>query len=182
MTLQVLNLISIIIMAIATVLLAVFTWRIWKISNEQHRLYHDPDLAIYSLSGVEEDEEPFSSGSIKDAHRIGYAVMLINPGTIPVIVRNIKETLITEGIEDYKAVFATPSGLEVTHNLITDFPAVVGGGESSIYHGSCKLSDIPENTKAKILGVVRIRIEYQAGERIKFVNRVIPLHLTVYRT
>ncbi len=40
-----------VISSLATVAIAIFTWKTWQISSRQNKLLHDPDLVLYTWPG-----------------------------------------------------------------------------------------------------------------------------------
>jgi len=81
----------------AVIVMAIFTWKMWKISSLQHKMYHDPDLKCfcYPFKYNSESLQPF----MKEANSISYEIILVNPGRVPIVITDIREKVF---IEEFK--------------------------------------------------------------------------------
>jgi len=81
--------------ALATVIMAVFTFLTYRLNQRQSKIYeesHNPELMVYYYpelrSGMKEAE------SLKYVDGIAYSVVLLNPGVVPLVIADVKEYLI----------------------------------------------------------------------------------------
>ncbi|TES84361.1 MAG: hypothetical protein E3J92_01540 [Dehalococcoidia bacterium] len=168
---------SVTIMSIATALLAIFTWRTWKISAEQHKLYHDPDLTTYCYTEPETGEKTASKGSFKDADAITYDVILVNPGRVPIVVTNVKETLLLDGDTSRQEVlmdFRQPPSQRPARIFMSNMPWVVGNGDFSICRRKLILSPKWKSLSSTTEGSVEAEFEYCVGQKVKHVKQIAP--------
>jgi hypothetical protein len=177
------NIASVTIMAIATVFLAIFTWRTWKISAEQHKLYHDPDLTIYPLIQPEAGEKSFSSKLLNETSNIhiNYSVILVNPGRVPIVITHIKERLLlSDGKESEITMnFESPPSDGSSRAYMVTIPSVIGGGDFSICRRFFNIGklNIPNAIKPLITEFMYIEIHYTVGKRMKYERQQVLLHL-----
>jgi hypothetical protein len=181
---EIISIASPIIMAIATIFLALFTWRTWKISNEQHKLYHDPDLNAHPLVQPEAGETPFSFESLNEADLIiDYSIVLVNPGRVPIVITHIEERLLLSDGVEFEIVmnFRTPPSENLTNVYMSNLPGVIGSGDLLICrkYFSLAKANIQEEIKLLITEFMAIEINYSVGERMKSVRQRVPLHLRI---
>jgi len=176
------NIAFVALMAVATAFLALFTWRTWKISNEQHKLYHDPDLTTYPLIRIEAGEKFFSTESLQktSAIRINYSIILVNPGRVPIVITDMKENLsLSNGEEDeIEMNFKSPPSDSSSRAYMVSIPSVIGGGDFLICRRFFDIGkhDIPNDMKPLITEFMYIEINYTVGNRMKSAIQQVLLH------
>ena len=170
----------IIISVFATVILALFTWRTWRISNEQHKLFHDPDLAIFSLDkGLYQfdKENEYDEDTI-----ITYSALIVNHGRIPIIITNVWENISDEvGNRDMQSIFHIPPSIETEEErLLLEVPAVIPSNGFLICTRECDVKVFYEHLSAEsrkqLLNSIIVKAEYYTTkDKPKIVNKRILL-------
>lgn len=179
---------AIIVSAIAAITIALFTWRTWlvsnaqhKLSNEQHKLYHDPDLAVFSLSqGLDQFDKV---NDYNEDNLITYNALIVNHGRIPIVITDVWEK-ITDDIDnkDIQGLFHIPPGIETEgKKLLLELPAVVPSGDFLICTRDCKakvfFEHLSDSSRKQLLNSLIVKIEYYTTmDRPKITKRRILLY------
>jgi len=96
-----------VVMAVATVMMALFTAATWKIHRTQHKLYNDPELKIYPWPEAEiaTTTDALLTVALAATERekrsaaayVEYRFALVNPGRVPVMVTDLREEALEPG-------------------------------------------------------------------------------------
>ncbi|UCG53874.1 MAG: hypothetical protein JSV32_04495 [Dehalococcoidia bacterium] len=172
----------IIISVIATVILAIFTWRTWRISNEQHKLYHDPDLSIFSLDkGLNQFEKEIEYD--EDA-LLTYNALIVNHGRIPIVITDVWENISDEvDNKDLHGLFHVPPGVETgAKQLLLELPVVIPSGDFITCNRECEVKafykHLTEESRNQLSNSINVKIEYYTTKDApKIVNKNIPLYV-----
>lgn len=144
----------IIISAISTTLIAIFAWRSWKISIQQHKMYYDPDLRVYPLVQRRGFVLTF-----------GYGVILVNPGRVPITITEIKEPKIARLQWDFMQQ-------KRSERVMNELPWVIEGGNFV----TCIRFVFNQSNRRKLKGKrIKIAFQYYVAERLKKVSKEISM-------
>lgn len=166
-----------VISALAMVAIAIFTWKTWQISARQNKLLHDPDLVLYTWPG--EGSLGRLVNFVPHAERISYSLVMVNGGTTPIVVNEIKEKLKMEDgtVQDVIMNFIPPPGVRPPFVFMVGLPWVVANQSFVICRRELKLEDVWEYLKEKRIIGIDIELPYYVGNKHKYVSKTVPIRV-----
>jgi hypothetical protein len=178
--------IGVIVSTAATAAIAVFAWRTWKLSDAQHKLYNDPELRIHpwpeadiaSTAGANVALGLASSIEEKRdrVQYVQYQVGLVNPGSVPITVTDIREDAITADSCHHRLSMrpASPLHSPPGWRFMSDVPSFISGREFAICSRWLSLVGEYEGLRDSDFAV-RVTLTYHNGQRSRTITHNPPL-------